>query len=117
MSYQPRGGNGPILQNIQDADYTTVLTDAQKHIYRTLADTTSRTWIIAANTTTAYPLGTAITFVNGGFNGDITIQITDDILVLAGTGSTGSRTLSTSGIATALKIASNRWLISGTGLT
>jgi hypothetical protein len=36
---------------------------------------------------------------------------------LAGDGSTGSRTLAANGIATAVKVTSTEWLISGTGLT
>jgi len=37
--------------------------------------------------------------------------------VLAGNGSTGSRTLAAAGVATALKVASTRWMISGTNIT
>jgi hypothetical protein len=36
---------------------------------------------------------------------------------LMGAGSTGSRTLAANGIATALKVASTSWVISGVGLT
>jgi hypothetical protein len=47
----------------------------------------------------------------------MTIAITSDTLVLAGAGTTGSRTLAASGIATAVKMTSTRWMINGTGLT
>jgi len=106
-----------VPQNIQSGNYTTVLTDSGKQIYHPSADTTPRTWTIAANASVAYPIGTAITFVNDTSAGAITIAITSDTLVLAGAGSTGSRTLAASGIATALKITATRWMISGTGLT
>jgi hypothetical protein len=106
-----------IPQNSQSADYTTVLTDSGKHIYHPSADTNARTWTIDSNANVPYPLGTAITFVNDTSAGVITISITSDTLVLAGAGTTGSRTLAANGIATAVKITSTRWMISGTGLT
>jgi len=102
-----------ILQNSQSANYTTVLTDAGRHIYHPSADTTARTWTIDSNASVPYPIGTAITFINDTSGGVITIAITSDTLVLAGAGTTGNRTLSANGIATAIKIASTRWLISG----
>ncbi len=49
--------------------------------------------------------------------GVITIAITSDTLVFAGDGTIGSRTLAASGMATAVKITSTRWIISGSGLT
>lgn len=106
-----------IPQNSQSADYTTVLTDSGKHIYHPSADTNARTWTIDSNANVAYPIGTAITFINDTSAGVITIAITSDTLVFAGDGSTGSRTLAASGMATAVKITSTRWIISGTGLT
>lgn len=109
--------NEGILQNSQSANYTTVLTDAGKHIYHPSSDTTARTWTIDSNANVAYPIGTAITFINDTSGGTITIAITSDTLVLAGAGTTGSRTLAANGIATAVKVTSTRWIISGTNLT
>lgn len=106
-----------IPQNSQSADYTLVLTDSGKHIYHPGADTTPRTWTIPANASVAFPIGTAVTFVNDTSAGAITVAITSDTLVLAGAGTTGSRTLAANGIATAVKITSTRWMISGTGLS
>jgi hypothetical protein len=65
----------------------------------------------------AYPVGTAITFVNQNGAGSVNIAITTDTMRLAGPGTTGTRTLAANGIATALKIAATEWIISGTGLT
>lgn len=104
-----------IPQNSKSAAYTLVLSDAQKHILHPTADNNARTFTIPANSSVAYPIGTAVTFVNQ--INTVTISITTDTLVLAGTGGTGSRTLAANGIATALKIASTTWIISGTGLT
>lgn len=106
-----------VPQNSQSAAYTLVAADNGKHIYHPSADTTARIWTIPANDSVAYPIGTALTFVNDTSAGVITIAITSDTLVLAGTGSTGSRTLAASGMATAIKMTATRWMISGTGLT
>lgn len=106
-----------IPQNSQSAAYTLVAADSGKHIYHPSADTTARIWTIPANASVAYPVGTALTFVNDSSAGIITIAINSDTLVLAGAGTTGSRTLAANGVATAIKMTSTRWQISGTGLT
>ncbi len=106
-----------IPQNSKSAAYTTVLADAQKHILHPSADTTARIFTIDSNANVAYPIGTGITFVNQNAGGVITIAITSDTMRLAGPGTTGSRTLAANGIATALKLTSTEWIISGTGLT
>lgn len=104
-----------ITQNSQSAAYTTVLSDGGKHILHPTADNNARTFTIDSNANVAYPIGTAITFVNQ--INTVTIAITSDTMTLASAGTTGSRTLAANGIATALKIASTSWIISGTGLT
>lgn len=104
-----------IRQNSQSAAYTTVLTDSGKHILHPTADNNPRTFTIDSNANVAYPIGTAITFVNQ--INTLTIAITADTMTLAGVGTTGSRTLAANGMATALKISTTGWIISGTGLT
>jgi hypothetical protein len=106
-----------IPQNSQSAAYTLVLSDAGKSLYHPSADTTARTWTIPANSSVAFPIGTAVTFINDTSGGSITIAITTDTLVLAGAGTTGSRTLAANGMATAIKMTSTRWMINGAGLT
>lgn len=106
-----------IPQNSKSAAYTTVLADGGKHIYHPGADTTARTWTIDSNANVAYPIGTSITFINDTSGGVITIAITSDTMILAGAGTTGSRTLAANGVATAIKMTSTRWIINGTGLT
>lgn len=106
-----------IPQNSKSAAYTTVLADAGKHIYHPSADTTARTFTIDSNANVAYPIGTAITFVNDTSAWTVTIAITSDTLVLAGDWSTGSRTLAANWVATAIKVTSTRRIISGTNLT
>ena len=106
-----------VPQNSQSAAYTLVLGDAGKNIYHPGADTTARIWTIPANGSVAFPIGTAITFINDTSGGAITISITTDTLVLAGAGTTGSRTLAANGMATCIKMTSTRWMINGAGLT
>lgn len=106
-----------IPQNSQSAAYALVLTDGEKHIFHPAADTTARTWTIPANASVAFPIGTAVTFVNENGAGVVTIAITSDTLRWAGSGTTGSRSLAANGMATALKVTSTEWCISGTGLT
>ena len=106
-----------IPQVSQSANYTCVLSDSGKHIYHPSADTTARTFTIPANASVAYPIGTAIMFVNDSSAGVVTIAIDTDTLVLAGAGTTGSRSLAANGVATAVKMTSTRWIISGTNLT
>lgn len=106
-----------IPQNSKSAAYTLVAGDAGKHILHPTADTTARTFTIPANASVAYPIGTALTFINQNTAGVVTIAITTDTMRLAGAGTTGSRTLAANGVATAIKITSTEWIISGTGLT
>lgn len=104
-----------IPVNSQSAAYPIVLTDGQKLLLHPVADNNARTFTIPANGTIAFPVGTAITFVNE--INTMTIAITSDTLMLAGAGTTGSRTLAANGMATAVKITSTKWMISGSGLT
>ena len=108
---------GNIPQNSQSANYTTVSTDAQKHLLHPSADTTARTFTIASNASVPYVIGTEITFVNQNAAGVLTIAVASDTMRLAGPGTTGNRTLAANGVCTALKITATEWIISGTGLT
>jgi len=74
------------------------------------------TFTIDSNANVAYEVGTAITFVNMATD-SVAIAITSDTMNLAGAGTTGTRTLLQYGVATALKVSSTVWLISGTNLT
>jgi len=111
------GGTGPIPQNSQSGPYTLVIGDAGYHIYHPSADTTARTWTIPANASVAFPIGTAVTFVNDTSAGVITLAITSDTLMWAPSGGTGSRTLAANSVATALKVTSTRWVLTGVGIT
>jgi len=107
-----------IPQNSQSANYTLVVTDAGKHIFHPSADTTARTFTIPANSSVAFAIGTAISFINQNGAGVITIAITaPDVMRLSPTGLTGNRSLAANGTATCVKITATEWIISGNALS
>lgn len=107
-----------VPQVSQSAAYTTVLGDSGKHIYHPSADTTARAWVIDSNANVPYPIGTELTFINDNAAGVITLTVAGtDTMRLAGTGTTGARTIAANGIAVALKLTATSWIINGTGVT
>lgn len=104
-----------IVQNSRSANYTTVMGDAGKHILHPVSDNNARTFTIDSNANVAYAVGTVLMFINE--INTVTIAITSDTLVLAGDGATGSKTLAANGVATAIKITTTKWMISGSGLS
>jgi hypothetical protein len=104
-----------IPQNAQTGNYTMVLADSGKHIFHA-SGAGAATYTIPANSSVAYPIGTAITFINLSTTA-ISIAITTDTMYLSTAGTTGTRSLAQYGSATAIKITSTNWLISGSGLT
>jgi hypothetical protein len=108
-----------IPQNAQTGSYTMVLADSGKHIYHA-SGAGAATYTIPAASSVAYPIGTAITFINLSATA-ISIAITTDTMYLSSAGTTGTRTLAQYGSATAIKVSgvssSGIWLISGSGLT
>lgn len=104
-----------VAQTSKSADYTLTLADAGTHILHPSSDASGRTFTLPANASVAYPIGTVITFINAG--GSVTIAITSDTMYLAGAAATtGSRTLDAYGMASAIKIDTTTWVISGSNL-
>lgn len=97
-----------VPQNAQGA-YTLVLADSGKHIFTSVGGVT---WTIPANASVAFPIGTAVTFVNQSA-ATCSIAITSDSMYLAGAGTLGTRTLAAYGMATAIKVSATSWMISG----
>ena len=119
MTFPPASASVGYLNipvNSQSAAYTTVLADSGKAIFHPSTDANARTFTIDSNANVAYAVGTAITFINMTSQ-VVTIAITSDTMYLAGTGTTGSRSLAQYGMATAVKMTSTTWIISGSGLT
>jgi hypothetical protein len=102
-----------LPQNLNPGAYTLTAADNGKHIYYT---TTGQTTTIPANGTLALPIGFSCVIVNAAAV-TTSIAITTDTLILAGTGTTGTRTLAPYGMATLLKLTATSWTISGNGLT
>ena len=102
-------------QNAQTGSYTLVLADAGKHIYHA-AGAGAATYTIPANGSVAYVIGTAVSFINLSSTA-ISIAITTDTMYLSSAGTTGTRTLAQYGTATAVKVTSTAWIITGSGLT
>jgi len=107
-----------LPQVIATAAYTITLADAGKHISITTGGI-----LIPGNATgagaLAFPVGTAFSiFNNSASNQTIAFVATvTDTLRLAGTTTTGSRTLASFGLATCVKVATTVWVISGAGLS
>jgi hypothetical protein len=106
--------NVPV--NSQSAAYTAVLSDAGKVIFHPSTDANARTFTIPSNASVPYPTGTVLTFINMTSQA-VTISISSDTMYLVSLGSTGNRNLAQYGMATALKMTSTTWIISGSGLT
>lgn len=102
-------------QNTQNGNYTLVLADRGKVIYKASGGA-GETITIPANGSVAFPVGTIIRIVNNG-GGALSIAITTDTLSLAGAGTTGTRTLSDHGVAVLEKVSSTEWFISGVGVS
>ena len=104
-----------VPQNSQNTGYNVVIGDAGKHLYHPVGQAAA-TYTIPANSNVAFGIGTAITFVNMSANA-VTVAVTTDTMYLSSLGTTGNRTLAQYGIATAVKMTSTSWIISGSALT
>jgi hypothetical protein len=93
--------------------YVISAVDAGDHIYMT---TTGRNIVIPANSATPLEIGTTVVVINGP-GVTTTISINSDTLALAGTTTTGTRTLAQNGMATLVKVTATRWIASGNGLS
>lgn len=96
-----------LPQNSQGGAYALALSDAGKHVSIAAGGIT-----IPANVSVAFPIGTAIAIFNNSASAQ-SVAITSDTLRLAGTATTGTRSLLAYGLATLIKVASTTWVISG----
>ena len=107
-------GYRDIPQVSLSANATIATADAGKHFYSTSASNLILT--IANNASQAFQTGSALTIINEG-TGNITVaQGSGVTLYLAGNATSGNRTISTFGMATCIKVATNTWFINGTGV-
>jgi hypothetical protein len=96
-----------VPQNSQTASYTLALSDMGKHISITTGGV-----VIPANGSVAFPIGSTITVYNNSASAQ-NISITTDTLRLAGTATTGTRSLAQRGLATCIKVAATEWVVTG----
>jgi len=108
-------GYRDVPVTISNAATTFALADAGKAFGKDNA--TAYTYTIPANGTVAFPIGTVITVFNNNATSNITVAITTDTLRLAGTTTTGSRTVAPFALCTLFKVSSTVWLASGAGVT
>ena len=103
------------VPQITVANLTLIASDAGKHYYG--ANTNPTTITIPTNANVAFGNGTAISIVNQG-TGNITVANAAGVLLyLAGNSTAGSRTLTSYGMATLIKVQVNTWFINGTGVS
>jgi hypothetical protein len=101
----------PSSSQTQGSAITLALTDAGKSVQNTLGG-----WVVPANATVAFPIGTVIELFNNSGSAQ-TVSITSDTLRLAGTASTGSRTLAQYSSALLVKRTATMWTIAGAGVS
>lgn len=97
--------------NAQTGAYTLVIGDMGKHISITTGGV-----VIPANWSLTFPIGTTIAVYNDSASSQ-TITIITDTLRLAGTATTGTRTLAGYGLATLVKVGTTTWVASGSGVS
>ena len=97
----------PAAAQAQGSTITFTLANAGQLVPNTLGG-----WAIPANGATAFPVGTTIILDNDSGSTQ-TVTITTDTLRLAGTSSTGTRTVAARGLATLVKVKTTEWKISG----
>lgn len=98
-------------QNIQNGDYTLVIGDAGKQIYKASGGA-GETITIPANASVAFVVGTIIEIVNDGGD-DLSVAITSDTLEKYNN-STGTQTLGDNNKAIIEKVTSTLWKYSST---
>jgi hypothetical protein len=106
-------GYRDVPQNAQAAAYQLVLADRGRHIYYTGA---AAAITVPANAGTSFPIGSVVTIVNDG-SGVITLTRGAGVTMkLAGNGADANRSLGIGAVATLLKVDTNTWFVSGSGI-
>ena len=102
------------MPQVSAGNVTLALTNSAKHYYSTAASPTTIT--VPSNANVAFPTGTVITVVNQG-TGNITLgKQAEANVYLAGNSTSATRTITTYGVATLIKVATNNWFVNGTGV-
>jgi hypothetical protein len=113
LNRQTADGRYLLGMTAKTDDYVAVIGDANHGFIQSGA---SKTFTVPANADVAYAAGTALVF-SVSDSGGVTVAIDTDTMYLAGTTTEGPFTLAQYGLATALKLTSTVWIISGSGLS
>lgn len=101
------------MPQVAAGNVTLALADSGKHFYSTSAAPLTIT--VPTNASVAFPTGTVITVVNQG-TANLTVDKGSATVYLGGNTTSASRTITSYGVATLLKVASDTWFINGTGV-
>ena len=102
------------IPQVAAANATLALTDAGKHYYSTSAGNFTLT--VPNNTTTSFATGSAISIVVQS-TGNVLVNAASGVtLYMAGNSTAANRIVSNYGMATLLKVATDTWMINGTGV-
>ena len=104
-----------IPQITLSANSTAALTDSGKHYYSTTAGNLQLT--LPDNGNVAFPIGTALSVVLQAAGNIIVTTQASTTLYMGGNATAGNRVISTYGMATIMKVATNTWFINGTGVS
>jgi hypothetical protein len=102
------------IPQIAASTVTLGLTDAGKHYYSTSAGNFTLT--IPTNASVAFATGTAISIVVQSAGNVLVNAASGVTLYMAGNSTAGNRIASTYAMATLMKVASDTWMINGTGV-
>ena len=103
------------IPQVAAANATIALSSAGKHYYSSSIDDFTLT--IPNNSTTSFATGTTIMIVVQS-EGNILVNAASNVsLYLAGDPTDGNRVVGNYGMATLLKVATDTWMINGTGVT
>lgn len=105
-----------VTQNTQSGNYTLAIADAGKHIYS--ANSGAQTITVPTNASVAIPVGSTISIINNGTTA-ITFTTTSTTVYKAGTSAAWASggTLAVRGLVTWIKVATDTWFVSGSGLS
>ena len=102
------------IPQVAAANATLALTDAGKHYYSTSAGNFTLT--VPNNTTTSFATGTAISIVVQSAGNVLVNAASGVTLYMAGNSTAANRVVSNYGMATLMKVATDTWMINGTGV-
>ncbi len=103
------------IPQVAASNATLALTNAGKHFYSTTAG--DLTLSIPLNASVAFATGTEISIVVQAAGNILVNAVSGVTLYMGGNATSGNRVVSTYGIATIIKVASDTWFINGTGVS